>query len=780
MNFKKPKHSVLFSWLVSYILILLIPIMISGLVYLKSVALFKNEIINNNRVMLTQLQQAFDGQLQDVKRLALQIAMNPKLRFLLTAKNAEALYSSYNAVSNVLEMNSDFNLYATANGNIQSFYIVFNNKDMVWAESAIFSKAEFFRDLVSDSQITYGQWLKIVEREYVGSYIPLRLFHMKGQPHKSITFIQSIPIGGMVHQANLVVLMDGTSLNQAIENINRLQKGSVYIVDRENQILFTNFGKQGTLPMVRYKQMARNVGLLNSWDNGKKVVISYISSHEADWKYVFVIPTFLFEEKLENLKNITLFGLLFCLIIGGCFVIWLVNQNYNPLYQVLRFLRNIKLVSNTNEINEYKLIQNSIYQVYQENEVINRRLQQQNETMRAHFLLRLLQGRPGSAPLTAEILENYQINLISDRFVVFLFYIEDYHPVIRGVTENETETQLQQTQQALGKLVQEQMEAVGPVFPMEYNQMIACIVNIRPGLEIDWEGLTGDMLLKTQQMMEERLNLSCSIAISGLHETLAGIAPAYQEAMDALEYRLLDVKGQSLFFYSRVQQTFGGKYNYFYTMEMEQKLTNSIKVGNLQQAMNLVTTLFSNFTSGKVEIKLAKCMMFDIISTIIKALNSEGILMECQLVTAMNPMEHLLKCKNSNEIKREIELILQDVCVLINERKKTCGKNDHLVVKVEELLQDRYSDVNMSLTQLAADLQMNPKYLSSLYKEATGVSIVDLLNRIRVVNAKKLLLQTELSIAEVASRVGYCNSNALIRAFKRVEGITPGQFKELK
>jgi YesN/AraC family two-component response regulator len=780
MNPKKQKHSVIFSWLISYFLILLIPILISGLVYLKSVAMFKNEIINNNRVMLTQLQQAFDGQLQDVKRLALQIAMNPKLHYLLNARNAAALYSSYNAVSNVLEMNSDFNLYATANGNIQSFYVVFTNKDMVWAESTLFSKAEFFRNLVSDSQITYGQWLKIVEREYVGSYIPLRLFHMKGQSHKSITFIQSIPIGGMVHQANLVVLIDGTRLNQAIENINRLQKGSVYIVDRENQILFTNFGKQATLPMIRYKRMARNVGLLNSWDNGKKVVISYISSHEADWKYVFVIPTFLFEQKLQSLKNITLFGLFFCLIIGGGIVIWLVNQNYNPLYQVLRLLRNVKLIPNTNEINEYKLIQNSIYQVYQENEVINRRLQQQNETMRTHFLLRLLQGRLGSEPHTAENLENYQINLISDSFVVFLFYIEDYHPVTRGATESETEIQLQQAQQALGELVREQLQAVGPVFPVEYNQMVACIVNVRPDLATDWEVVSGDLLTKTQQMMEEHLNLSCSIAISGFHRTLAGIAPAYQEAMDALEYSLLEPEGQSLFFYNRVQPFSGEKYNYFYTMEMEQKLINSIKVGDLQQAMNLVATVFTNFASGKVGVKLAKCMMLDIVSTIIKALNSEGILMECQFMTEKNPMQHLLECRNSHEIKREIELILQDVCFLVNERKKNCGKNDHLVLKVEALLRERYRDVNMSLTQLAADLQMNPKYLSSLYKEATGVSIVDLLSRIRVTNAKKLLRETGLSIAEVASQVGYCNSNALIRAFKRVEGITPGQFKELK
>lgn len=779
MNSKKHHHSVFFSWVVSYFFILLIPIVISGFVYLKSVALFKNEIMDTNQVMLTQLQQAFDGQIQDVQRLALQIGMNPKLNQLYDARNTNELFSSYSSVSNVLAMNADFNLYATVNGNIQSFYIVFTNKDMVWANSTLYSKRDFFHSLISDSQITYEQWLKIMEREYVGSYIPLRIFRMNGQPGAAIAFIQSIPFWGSEHQANLVILMNENKLNQAIQNINRLQKGSVWIIDRENHVLFDNYGRKQALPGLRYDQMKQNVGLINCREKGKNVVISYITSQEADWKYVFVIPTYLFEEKVLALKRFTLFGLVFCLIVGGGLVFWRVKQNYNPLHEVLRLLGNIKLIPNNDEDNEFKVIQNSIYQVYHENEAINRRLMQQNETLRSHFLLRLLQGRLESEALPTEITANYGINLVSDRFSVLLFYIEDSHFGNPGVTEGEAERQLQQAQQALGGLVQEQLQAMGQIFPVEYNEMLACIVNVGPGLDTDWEAGLQKLAAETQKEIEARLALSCSIAASGLHETLVGIGQAYQEAMDALEYRLFEAQGRSLYFFNQLKQLSEKNYNYIYTTELEQKLINSIKVGDLQQAMEQVNAVLGSVVSGKVDIKLAKFMMFDIVNTIVKVLNSEGLLMECQFFVEKNVLKPLLECKNANEAKQEIELILQDACRLMDTRKKAVGKNEHLVAKINELLQTRYPDVNLSLTQLAEDLQMNPKYLSAVYKEATGISIVDLLARIRVGKAKELLQQTECSIADIAVQVGYCNSNALIRAFKRVEGITPGQFKEL-
>lgn len=80
-NYKFVKNrSILISWLISYISILLIPIIISGFVYRESTKIVEREINNNNVIMLRQIQGIIDKKMADVERLSLQVAWNPKLK----------------------------------------------------------------------------------------------------------------------------------------------------------------------------------------------------------------------------------------------------------------------------------------------------------------------------------------------------------------------------------------------------------------------------------------------------------------------------------------------------------------------------------------------------------------------------------------------------------------------------------------------------------------------------------------------------------------------------
>ena len=74
---------------------------------------------------------------------------------------------------------------------------------------------------------------------------------------------------------------------------------------------------------------------------------------------------------------------------------------------------------------------------------------------------------------------------------------------------------------------------------------------------------------------------------------------------------------------------------------------------------------------------------------------------------------------------------------------------------------------------------MSASHLSKLYKEKYGVSISHEITRVRVKNAKLLLQNTDMNIHEVATQSGFSDSGALIRIFKKWEGITPGRYREL-
>ena len=83
----------------------------------------------------------------------------------------------------------------------------------------------------------------------------------------------------------------------------------------------------------------------------------------------------------------------------------------------------------------------------------------------------------------------------------------------------------------------------------------------------------------------------------------------------------------------------------------------------------------------------------------------------------------------------------------------------------------------VSLSLLAEEFHLSPPYISQLFKSEIGVGFLAYLTSIRMENAKKLLLSTSLSIAEVAERSGYGDYRVFTKVFKKAEGCTPSQFR---
>lgn len=72
---------------------------------------------------------------------------------------------------------------------------------------------------------------------------------------------------------------------------------------------------------------------------------------------------------------------------------------------------------------------------------------------------------------------------------------------------------------------------------------------------------------------------------------------------------------------------------------------------------------------------------------------------------------------------------------------------------------------------------MNETYLSNLFKKETGVGVVDYLNRIRIREAKKLLLSTNDKNYEIGEKVGIPNASYFSTIFKKETGMTIQEFR---
>jgi AraC family transcriptional regulator len=86
-------------------------------------------------------------------------------------------------------------------------------------------------------------------------------------------------------------------------------------------------------------------------------------------------------------------------------------------------------------------------------------------------------------------------------------------------------------------------------------------------------------------------------------------------------------------------------------------------------------------------------------------------------------------------------------------------------------------DQDLSLAEIADVINISPVYFSRLFKQAIGTAPHQYVIQQRVEQAKKMLLKTDLAIADIALQVGFSSQSHLTQQFKRVTGMTPKQIR---
>jgi two-component system response regulator YesN len=85
---------------------------------------------------------------------------------------------------------------------------------------------------------------------------------------------------------------------------------------------------------------------------------------------------------------------------------------------------------------------------------------------------------------------------------------------------------------------------------------------------------------------------------------------------------------------------------------------------------------------------------------------------------------------------------------------------------------------NITLKSMAKLVNIDENYLSALFPKKTGETLINYVQKSRVEKAKKLLLETDLSLTDIYEQVGFVNENYFFRIFKRWTGETPGKFRK--
>ena len=140
--------------------------------------------------------------------------------------------------------------------------------------------------------------------------------------------------------------------------------------------------------------------------------------------------------------------------------------------------------------------------------------------------------------------------------------------------------------------------------------------------------------------------------------------------------------------------------------------------------------------------------------------------------------DYLLKPVNPEELKRLLQRL--EATLLAREQQMIPRRESDaaaLAERVRLYLQENY-DQPVDFSSLADSLAVSAPYLSKLFHEQEGKSPSRYLTDLRMRKAQKLLMDTQLTVREIAVRVGYPDPFHFSRNFKNAMGISPAQFRE--
>lgn len=194
---------------------------------------------------------------------------------------------------------------------------------------------------------------------------------------------------------------------------------------------------------------------------------------------------------------------------------------------------------------------------------------------------------------------------------------------------------------------------------------------------------------------------------------------------------------------------------------------------NYQEAYAVVQAMLNSgsLPYGEHDLQKAIYRICGMIVTIVSAIDEQND----GFVQHLHLEDRLYRIRDVETFRREAEKLFVE---LIRHKQETSvQETPRLVREVRRYLQDHYTDPDISVAATAAQFGISESYLTRQFKQYVGCNGLEYIQKLRVEKAKELL--RTLTVKTVAQQVGFWDTQALIRVFKKHEGITPGKYKEI-
>lgn len=560
---------------------------------------------------------------------------------------------------------------------------------------------------------------------------------------------------------------------KAVNGSTRHESEALLIIDSRGGV-FSPDAKQvpGLVDAVRMAERGGDSsGFLIHASGGAKSIVTYMKTPVNDWTIVSVQPyRYVMGDLLALRAKMMLVTSVFLLLaIGGAF--WATHRLYTPVQAMLNRLRRDALdeASPADGKDELSFVVDRYDTLSRHMQMVQREAYQRRDLMKEHELRKLVLNSSAFSSPEREAATGGMLRLDWQlRFVLILLTIDGFRKLDEALSGQNKKLLGFAVTNIAGELFGESFAC--ETVDMQNNQFIV-LLNLKPGQQHPLPDIL-ERIGCVQEVVGRYYGLSLTAAVSDPIPDGRFITNAYETLQQYAAYKLIYGPGAVLTS-DRVAANLANP-AFCISPVLEKKLTESLKTANAaacESALAEIGEQIAGFSCDNV-LRSVLQLVYAIKHTV-KEMNEHRI----QAITV--EMQGLHTSILMEETLDDILAVLRRTCEEIchNARQAETDKYEMLVGVIKSMIEEQYTDVNLSLPGIAVAIKLSPNYVGRIFKHYEGLSVAEYINRFRLSKAREMLEREDLSINEIMERVGIVNQSYFYKLFKKQFGTTPKEYR---
>ncbi|WP_042197853.1 helix-turn-helix domain-containing protein [Paenibacillus camerounensis] len=447
------------------------------------------------------------------------------------------------------------------------------------------------------------------------------------------------------------------------------------------------------------------------------------------------------------------------ILLGTVLALFFATWLSRPLRQLVRTIRSKSDLEVANK-NELAFLDMAFKRMQEEEESLFQLLQEREQDTRSLAVHRLLRGE--IPPRITEVFPEayYRIAVVSiDRYRVYI-----------GNTNVETRSYHRY-------LLNTKFESLFPqgILASSVYHNDGCIVivlNFAPDEDEAGRETIQQALEKVRDESLALLEHTVTIGVSDVADAPEVVAERLFEAMELIKQRMINGAGSIM--YWEDEEEHSRKYIDFDCSE--RRILNFLDAGNLDGIFKELQNIRSQI-SAEDNISYDNIMFIyhQLMGATIKHLRENHIGTGRMIVGKGNIYSILAAMDTLEELEEYLHEMFREI---VQSLDHSTGETNH-GERIFQYLKEHYRE-EIVFEDMAKDIGISYSYMRKIVYEQTGKSMIDFFNQLRIEKAKELLLDTDLTIKQIAAEVGYYNLQSFNRFFRKYEGMPPSSYKSAK